>query len=593
MLLDERLRKVAADILRSRMTKDPLDWFEANITEIPSSPRRGPFDRKVYPWCSRAIEILTDHETRRGVMVWGTQLGKSFTESAVAMYLIANQPGHMMITQDTQDNADDFNHNTFRKLMACCPPLDGLLVKDSEKSDTLAFRNGVVCYIKSANNEANLQRRTLRYVIADECWEYQPNRIDQVAKRTDKFKKLAKVILASQGSDVGDEFHREWMQTDRAQWSFKCPSCGLLQPWVLEGVRFPESAKTTSGWNLELVEKGTTYECAGCRIRLPDRDDVREECNAGGDFVAECRPRQVGYRGLCVPAFAGLSWGELGAELIKSQEAFDIYGDEEPRKTFKQKRQAQFWSSEGGTMVADSKASDYLMGEDWVSAAWITPRGRVLAERPKDTKDHVRLRTFGADKQLDHYYVVIRDFALSGESRLVWCGRVEDGWMGLETLAKKFGVHRSMAAVDSGYSTQEVYEATARLGWKATKGFGQDDFAVSANVRRFYSEPESIVVRGGRFARLLKFSNLALKDMLHGLRLRKLHTYASDVPEDYARQLDAEVRVKKPKGSAWELRQGVRDNHYLDAEVIALLLAVRWGIGGRDADALGSTEVQG
>lgn len=580
--LDKGLLEVAAAALAPTRTTDPLDWYEASIADIPNSPRRGRFDRRVWPWIPRALAILSDHETRKGVLLWGTQLGKSTTESALACYLMANYPGHMMITQDTQDNADDFNVNALRPLISHCAPVRRLLVDESDKSDTLRFRNDAVLWVKSANNEANLQRRTLRYVIADECWQYQPNRIDQLVKRIDKFEGLGKIVLASQGSDHGDEFFREWEMTDRCTWHFRCPSCGMLQPWVWEQIKFPEEARGPTGWNTLKVAKGTTYECAGCRIRLPDREDVRDECNAGGDFVPACEPRELGARGLHVPAMAGVGWGKLGVEMVKSAEAFDIYGDQEPRKTFKQKRLAQFWSDEGGQMVADFRAADYLMADKWDGACYLSPQGRIVDKLPEKPDGYVRMRTMGVDKQLDHYYVVIRDWSRDGQSRLVHCAMVTDGWPGLDAVAHKFGMHKALVGVDSGWSPTEVYAATADRGWKATKGFGQDDFAVKPGVRRFYTEPEAVVLHGGKVARLVKFSNLALKDMLHGMRLRKLHTYPGDAPEAYVTQMDSEVRVKEKGRPVWIMRQGVKDNHYFDAEVIALLLAMRWGVGGRN-----------
>lgn len=581
--LDPALLGLVADALMPTRTSDPLDWYEANIADIPTSPKRGRFDRRVWPWIPRAVAILSDHETRKAVLLWGTQLGKSTAESMLACYLIANYPGPMMITQDTQPNADDFSQNALRPLIGNCKPVRDLLIPDSDKSDTLRFRNDMVLYVKSANNETNLQRRTLRYIIADECWQYQLNRIDQAIKRVDKFEGLGKVVLASQGSDHGDEFHREWEMTDKATWNFRCPHCELLQPWVWEQIRFPEDARGPTGWDALRVSKGTTYECAGCHVRLADSEEVRNDCNARGDFVSSCAARERGLRGLHVPAMAGVSWGKLGVEMIKASEAFDIYGDPEPRKIFKQKRLAQFWSDEGGAMVADFRASDYLMATPWDKVGWLNRLGRVVDRpAPPADKDLIRVRTMGCDKQLDHYWVVIRDFARDGESRIVHCQQVTDGWPGLDALAARFGVHKALIGVDAGWSQQEVVAMCAERGWKATKGFGQDDFAIRPGLRRFYSEPETVVMHGNKVGKMVKFSNLAMKDILHGMRLRKLHTYSLDAPPEYVEMMNAEVRVKKDGKPLWVLKQGVKDNHYFDAEVIALLMAVRWGIGGRD-----------
>jgi len=76
-----------------------------------------------------------------------------------------------------------------------------------------------------------------------------------------------------------------------------------------------------------------------------------------------------------------------------------------------------------------------------------------------------------------------------------------------------------------------------------------------------------------------------LKDILYGLRARRLHTFASDAPAEYAEQMDAEVRVKDRRTGKpmWILPQGKKDNHALDCECLAALLAIRWGLVGSQA----------
>ena len=108
----------------------------------------------------------------------------------------------------------------------------------------------------------------------------------------------------------------------------------------------------------------------------------------------------------------------------------------------------------------------------------------------------------------------------------------------------------------------------------------------SNTTRRFYSEKQRIVVPGlAAKAELIVWSNLAGKDLLHGLRSRKVFTFAKDSGQDYVDQINAEVRVKDKRTGKphWILPQGKKDNHALDCELLALLAAVRWGIAGRES----------
>ena len=48
--------------------------------------------------------------------------------------------------------------------------------------------------------------------------------------------------------------------------------------------------------------------------------------------------------------------------------------------------------------------------------------------------------------------------------------------------------------------------------------------------------------------------------------------------------MDAEVRIKDRRTGKpmWILPQGKKDNHALDCECLAALVALRWGVVGRD-----------
>jgi hypothetical protein len=238
-------------------------------------------------------------------------------------------------------------------------------------------------------------------------------------------------------------------------------------------------------------------------------------------------------------------------------------------------------------MVSLAEAANYKMGDDWDAEAVITPKAKVV-DREGAPNGSIPFRTMGVDVQRGHFWVVVRRWSKTGHSRLMAFARI-DSWGNVEAYAKQHGVHHALVLVDSGDNTQEVYRETAKRNWKTAKGSGSDDFAVTSKdgqtTRRFYSEKQSIIVPGiPQRATLIVHSATAGKDLLHGLRARRVWTYALDAGTDYPDQLNAEVRIKdrrtgKPQ---WILPQGKKDNHALDCEILALLAAVRWGIAGRE-----------
>ena len=469
-----------------------------------------------------------------------------------------------------------------------CPPVKARIsLDDMDRSTTTDF-DRMTLYCRGLWNEANLQRLSLRYTIADECWMAPSGHLAELSARVTAFGWMGKRIFMSQGGRAGQEFHQLHESTDQRDWNFRCPTCDHLQPWVWEQVRFPDEAKQTGSWDLQKVSVGTTYECAGCQTRLPDNNATRLEANRRGAFVATASAANSGHIGLHWNSLASMSWGELAVMMIKAKEAADIYADEDGRRQFKQKRLALAWAEEGGEIVNIAQAANYNMTDDWDGESVITPKGRV-ADREGAPEGSFPFRTAGVDVQRGHFYCAVRRWSRTGHSRLKAFAKV-DTWQDVEAFVKKHGVHQAMVMVDSGDAAQDVYRQTAMRGWKCAKGSGNEDFAVTTkdgkSTRRFYSDKQAIMVPGLQTrAVLIVWSNLAGKDLLHGLRSRKVFTYSLDAGQDYVEQMNAEVRVKdrrtgKPQ---WILPQGKKDNHAFDCELLGLLAAVRWGIVGRES----------
>jgi phage terminase large subunit GpA-like protein len=581
------LLRIGRDVLKPSDSGDVVDWLEDNVHAIPDSPMPGPFRSERTPWIAEALRIAADPETRLLTILASIQSGKSLFARLFTCHIIANAPGPTMVLQATDPEAKDFALRYLRPVWANCPPVkERISLDDMDRSTTTDF-DRMTLYCRGIWNEANLQRLSLRYTIADECWMAPPGHLAELSARVTAFGWMGKRIFMSQGGRAGQEFHQLHETTDQRDWNFRCPKCDHLQPWVWEQIRFPEDAKVSGSWDLQRVNAGTTYECASCRTLLPDTNATRIEANARGTFIATASATNSGHIGLHWNALATMSWGELGVLMLKAKESVDQYGDDQGRMQFKQKRLAMPWSEEGGEMVSTVEAANYKMGDAWDAEAMISSKGRVI-EQTDAPQGSIPFRTMGVDVQRGHFWVVIRKWSKTGHSRLLAFARIES-WDNIQAFAKQHGVHPAMVFCDSGDNTTEVYRECAKRNWKTAKGSGSEDFAVTdkdgKTSRRYYSEKQAIVVPGiPQRAILVSHSNIAGKDLLHGLRARRVWSYALDATPEYIDQLNSEVRVKDRRtGKAhWILPQGKSQNHALDCEILALLAAVRWGIAGRE-----------
>lgn len=593
---DPALMAAGREVLRVVDSGDVVEWCESNVLAIPDSPMPGPYKADRTPWVAEALRIWADPETRLMTVLASIQSGKTLLARLATCHIVARAPGPLLVLQDTDQNSRDFNLTSLRPLWDNCPPVRSKMLPDFERSSTIQFQD-MTAWVLGAWNEKNLQRRAIRYLIGDEVWMWPKDAIAEASARVTAFGWMGKRLFMSQGGTEGDAWDVLHRSTDQRDWHMACPECGRLQPWLWEQVRFPEDAKGAAGWDKARVAASTTYECAGCQARLPDTVGTRAAANdpaRGACFVATAPATRSGHVGVHWNSLASMSWGELGVMMLEAKESSDTYGDQDGRRIFKQKRLAMPWSEEGGTMVADSRASEYRLADAWDAEAWVTASGgraKVHDDRPEGD-GAIPLRTMGVDVQRGHFWAVVRSWSSKGQSRLRWFGRLET-WQDVEALAVSQGIHPAMVLVDSGDATQTVYAECAKRNWKVAKGSGQADFAIGPGKRRFYGEPNMVLVPGQRNrARLISFSNLALKDILHGLRSTRLHTYAVDSPPEYVEQMTAEVRVKDRRTGKpmWILPQGKKDNHALDCECLAALLAIRWGVVGRDKADEGASE---
>ena len=581
------LLRVGRDVLKPADSGDIVEWLEENVLAIPDSPMPGPFRSERTPWIAEALRIAADPETKLLVILASIQSGKSLFARLFTCHIIANAPGPTAVFQSTDAESKDFALRYMRPVWNNCPPVKSRIsVDDMDRSTTTDF-DRMTLYCRGLWNEANLQRLSLRYTIADECWMAPPGHLAELSARVTAFGWMGKRIFMSQGGRANQEIHQLQETTDQRDWNFRCTKCDALQPWVWEQVRFPDEAKQTGSWDLQKVSTGTTYECAGCQARLPDNNATRIEANSRGCFVATTSAANSGHIGLHWNSLATMSWGELAVMMIKAKESAEMYGDEEARRQFKQKRLALSWAEEGGEIVNIAQAANYNCADDWDGESVITPKGKVV-DRDGAPDGSFPFRTAGIDVQRGHFFGVIRRWSKNGHSRLKAFAKI-DTWQDVEAFVKKHAVHPALVMVDSGDAAQDVYRQTAMRGWKCAKGSGNEDFSVTTKdgktTRRFYSDKQTIMVPGLQTrAVLVVWSNLAGKDLMHGLRSRKVFTYALDAGQDYVDQMNAEVRVKdrrtgKPQ---WILPQGKKDNHAFDCELLGLLAAVRWGIVGKE-----------
>jgi hypothetical protein len=259
-------------------------------------------------------------------------------------------------------------------------------------------------------------------------------------------------------------------------------------------------------------------------------------------------------------------------------------GNPEPLKVFVCETLGEPWEErevEADTAAIHKRVGDFTSAEEWTDEL---------------VTNGVPARVLAADVQQDCIYWRARRFGKNGASRGMGWGRVFT-FDELAEVQKRLGIHSNLVAVDSGYRTQEVYQACVKSatwrtdqlgrqqwsgGWKPTKGEEGREHFTQDNVRqvflRRWLDPHIGTGLAGRISiPFYLYADHSLQDMLE-MQIRGQAgdwRIERDAGEDYAKQLWAEKRADKTGKLVWQER---KQNHLRDCCKIILVVAIASGI---------------
>jgi len=578
--LEARMRRV----FKPDEGGDIVSWLENNIRSIPFSPMPAGFRIKETPWLAEPLRAFADPEKRLIQVIAPIQSGKSLAAEMLSCYILARQPAPTLYLNDTDANAADWMKTRLRVLWENVPQVMSKLSKGEEKSKSNTVQtNDMTLWCLGAFNEKNLQRRSIRWLVADETWLYPKGHLAECTARVTSFGWLGKRIFMSQGGHQGDETEEVWNTTDKRVWSFKCPRCGCGQEWKWEQLRLPVDAMVFEGeYDFNKIRSDTTYECSGCKHQFKDSRANRDEMNQQG-YYAVSNPNAVDYNaGYTWNCLAARSWGGAAESFVRAKLILDLNGDSGPMRIFKQKQLAEFWSDAPDAFDTLQSIGDYKQGDEWELEAFINPATKKV-NSDKEIKDQIPTRFMTVDVQRTGFYCLIRSWAEGGTSRQRrW--KFQSTWNDVDDYAKSNGVHKALVYVDCGDQFDDVIRNCGIFGFTALRGDQRSEFAWKVQtaggmrtINKTYA-PARLVNAGTGVVRVHHFSNLALKDQLSRLRKTGRHTCPSDCGQDYIEQMESEARVMNSSGKPEWKRIGNRHNHLWDCEVMQLVPAAAFGL---------------
>lgn len=556
---------------------------------------------RTLPYQREPLNCMTDSVTEEVVWIKSARVGYTQCAKAGTGYFIKHDPCPIMIVLPTLDDAEGFSKDDIAPMMRDCPSL-GSLVSDvkSRHSDNTILRKtfpGGSLTLVGANSPRGFRRVSRRVVFCDEVDGYPRSAGTEgdpikLAKKRTEFYWNRKLWYGSTPTTSGaSRIEQLFEGSDQRYYLVPCPHCGHMDRFV-----FREDAVDKSGnpvghymkWPKDRPEDAY-FVCRNCGAFIEEKH--KREMIAAGEWRATAPfTGRAGFHIWAAYSYSpNATWAHIAGEFIDAERN----GPEE-LKTFVNTTLGETWKEKGD---APDWERLYYLRESYDMGK--CPRGVLFI-------------TAGIDVQKDR---LVYEVVGWGRGKASWSidtgvipGDPSDDtatgpWGGLNTLLARVYPHETgaqlpiaMLAIDSGYSTQAVYNWVRQHPGSrvmATKGTDRAKTIVSS------PSPVDVNYNGVKIANGCKVWPLGvnvIKSELYGwLRLKRptmeaRAAGAAEPPgvchfpqyaEDFFKQLTAEntapVRKRGFTTYEWRLQPG-RENHQLDTRVYARAAAAIAGL---------------
>ncbi len=164
-----------------------------------------------------------------------------FINTAVA-WVICNDPGNIMIVQNTEGDAEKFAVREVGKVFTNCAPVrERMFGKNTTKEKS--YLGGEICVVW-ATSASSFRLLTIRYLFMDEVSGYLDNvenegDVIELASTRTETEAHRKIVLGSTPKEAGTcKITREFKLTDQRYLYVPCPHCGHKQRLKLENFRY-------------------------------------------------------------------------------------------------------------------------------------------------------------------------------------------------------------------------------------------------------------------------------------------------------------------------------------------------------------------
>lgn len=557
------------------------EWADANrVLSQTASSEPGKFRTSRTPYLKDIMDALSPSSPyEKVVFMKGAQIGGTEAGNNWVGYIIDQAPGPMLVVQPTVEMGKRWSKGRLAPLIQDTVCLRDK-VKDPRSRDSgntvqsKEFQGGQIV-ITGANSAVGLRSMPVRYLFLDEVDAYPPDADSEgdpltlAIQRTATFARR-KILIVSTPTIKGlSRIEKEFENTDQRHFFVPCPFCGHFQVLKWEGINYDS--------NLTEV----TYVCEDCKGAI--RDHHKTEMLSRGEWrptnTEKVSDKVIGFHLNSLYSPVGwLSWEACvqNYEMAKDNEQLlKAWTNTTLGLTWEEKGDSPDWG------VLFDRRESYRIGT--------VPQGVYVLTAGVDVQnDRLEAEIVGWGPNLESWSIDYRIIYGSPANSETWdklSQLLEEEFESEDGITRKI----NMLAVDTGFSTQEVYNWVRNHSLNNVMAVkGVDNSLVPLNSpTKVDINYKGKKISGG--VRLWKVGVSILKGELYGW-LKKTKREDGSIPHgychfpehatEYFKQLTAEQLVTKiVKGYPKREWQKTRDrNEALDCRIYARAAAIALGL---------------
>lgn len=595
------------------------EWADQNRRLPETAAERGQWRTDRTPYLKVPMDACDQPGVTDVIMMFASQVGKTEVLLNVLGKTIDCDPCPCMLVEPTDEFVKDFSKDRLAPMLNDTPCLRKKVreakAKDVDNTIKRKLFPGGHLTLTGANSPAGLASRPIRKLLMDEIDRFPASagtEGDPVAiaeKRTTTFWNALRVKSSSPTIKGESRIAKEFEKGTKERWYITCPGCGEPQTYRWGALDF-QTVKMACGACGELFGEQQWKMQPGRWIPdavIEQRDVLRSQYEAKEITAEELEnslvvlfnePVKSSVRSFHLSSMASpwLSWAAM------IQEWKDAQGDPEQLQVFTNTRLAELWTVEGEN-ITEAELEEHRHYYDC------------------DVPEKVRIITAGVDVQANRLELEVVGFGERMESwgiqYIVVPGEpiYKETWDALDEILQRTyrradGVVLpiSCVTVDSGYSTNDVYEFTKSRKSRyifAVKGVGGPGVPIVGAPTRQGKDKKTFVFPVGTDA---------TKDMLqallqtehHGpgychwpkeLEINESHRgYDTQYFKGLTSEYQVERQSKGKKYHVWLKRSSGIRNEALDCRVYAIAALKILGPGwlkkaAADAKKAGSADI--